>query len=448
MSQHKSIFVLTVTTITLMGLPLAFSQTQTASEISWESAVSQAERNNPEVHAAKENLRAAEAKKTAAYAGFLPNIRATLGYETTERSSGLNSNSAESGWNAGVSGSLNLFSGFSDSSKLSQAEADRQASEASLQAARAKVSSDLKNAYEAVAYARDYSRLTSQILKRRSENLRLVQLRFESGRENKGSVLLSEAYLEQAKYDDLQAINSRTTASASLMKLLGIDPDSGSVLPVLEVSGNVPLSDPPSAKPDMASLVLMTPDYVQAVQQTVSLEEARRIARASFFPTLDLTSSIGKRGDDFFPDGPTTQALGISLSIPLFTGGRNVNQYRAAAANASASAFTRENTIREIRRKLEQSWSSYIESVARLRMDDSFRKAAVVRSEVARTKYNNGLLSFEDWDIIENDLINRQKSVLQTRRERTSAEAAWELAQGIGVFQNTSFSKTPQGVSQ
>jgi len=30
-------------------------------------------------------------------------------------------------------------------------------------------------------------------------------------------------------------------------------------------------------------------------------------------------------------------------------------------------------------------------------------------------------MSFEDWDIIENDLINRQKAVLQSRRDRVTA---------------------------
>ena len=44
-------------------------------------------------------------------------------------------------------------------------------------------------------------------------------------------------------------------------------------------------------------------------------------------------------------------------------------------------------------------------------------------------------LNHLDWDIIENDLINRQKAYLQTKRDRISAEASWEQTQGKGVFQ-------------
>lgn len=403
-----------------------------AAALTWTDAVNRTEKENPELLAAQENLRASEARKTAAYGAFLPNVRASVGYESTERSGTATVPATTgTGWTAGLNGSLNLFSGFSDAAKIQQAEAERKSSEAQLKSARAKISSDLKTAFEAVAYAREYSKLSLQILKRREENLRLVQLRYESGRENKGSVLLSEAYLEQARFDDLQARNAVRTSSVQLSKVLALDGDGTNAI---EVSGNVPISAPPAKEPDFTALVTLTPEYVQAVQQSASLEEARRIARASFFPTLDLSASIVKRGEEFFPNGADTRAIGLTLNIPLFSGGRNYGSYQASVAAASAAVYTRDNTVREIKRKLESAWAEYTESVSKLRADESFRKAAIVRSDVARAKYNNGLLSFEDWDIIENDLITRQKAVLQTRRERTNAEAAWEQAQGVGVW--------------
>ena len=60
--------------------------------------------------------------------------------------------------------------------------------------------------------------------------------------------------------------------------------------------------------------------------------------------------------------------------------------------------------------------------------------AATVRSVISRAKYNNGLLAFEEWDQIETDLINRQKTALQNLRDRIIAEASWLLAQGTGVL--------------
>ncbi len=397
----------------------------------WPEAIKRAEHENPEIAGAEENLRAAEARKSGAYAGFLPTVKASVGYENTDKS-GTTTIPATTGtgWTAGITGSWNLFSGFGDAAKISQTESDRSVAEAALRISNAKISSDLKSAFESVAYARDYAKLTTQILKRREENLRLVQLRFESGRENKGSVLLSEAYLEQAKYDDLQAHNAGRTSAVQLSKILALDGDGTATI---EVVGNVPVSDPPLT-PDFSSIVLSTPDYLQAIEQAHSLEAAQKIARASFYPSLDLTSSLGKRGPSFFPNEQDTRTVAVTLHIPIFSGGRDYNTYRATVATAAAGDFTRDNTLRDVRRKLEVAWAGYLESAAKLRADESFRKAAMVRSDIGRTRYNNGLLTFDDWDIIENDLISRQKTLLQTRRDRATAEGAWEQAQGKGVW--------------
>jgi outer membrane protein TolC len=84
--------------------------------------------------------------------------------------------------------------------------------------------------------------------------------------------------------------------------------------------------------------------------------------------------------------------------------------------------------------RLKQAWAGYVESEEKLKVDQAFLEAAVLRAEIARSRYNNGLMSFEDWDRIENDLIQRQKTVLQSQRDRVTAEAAWEQAQGKGVI--------------
>ena len=403
-----------------------------AATITWSDAIQRTEKENPDIAAATEKLRAASARKLAAYSGFLPTIKAAVGVENTEKSgTGGVALATGSGWTAGIEGRLYLFSGFADQSKVAQAEADHREALAAVISTKAKVSADLKIAFETAAFASESKKLSAQILKRREENLKLVQLRFESGRENKGSVLLSEAYLEDARYEYLQAQNATRTASQALAKVLALDGDGTAAL---EVSGEIPISNPSLTAPSFETLALATPDYVQVVERTKSTVESVRSARSSFLPTLQLDASIDKRGDEFFPNEVTTRAIGLTLKIPLFDGGKDYGAYNAAMATATAAEWTRANTLRETKTKLEQAWADYLESIAKLKADESFRKAAVTRSEIARAKYNNGLLSFEDWDIIENDLITREKAVLETRRRRTTAEAAWEQAQGKGIW--------------
>jgi hypothetical protein len=63
-------------------------------------------------------------------------------------------------------------------------------------------------------------------------------------------------------------------------------------------------------------------------------------------------------------------------------------------------------------------------------MDKAFDLAAKVRSEISRKKYNNGLMAFEAWDLVENDLIAREKGYLNSRRDYFYLDAAWDLAIG------------------
>lgn len=407
-----------------------------AETLNWEQAVSLTARDNAELAAAQQSLVSAQAERDAAISGFLPSIKGTLSYDQIERRGATavgdlqSSTGASTGWSAGLTGSYNLFSGFADQAKLAQAEAQRETSAAQLAAIRAKISSDLKSAFATAISSRDQVQLSAQILARRTENWRLVQLRYESGRENKGSVLLSEAYLEQARAENLQAQNGVRAAKTDLAKILGRDDEAEN----LELAGDVPLVEPPEIRPAIQTLAAQTPEALQAKSQARALEEAHRAARASFFPTLDLTSSLTRRGDDFFPNGSENTSIGLTLSLPFFNGGRDLNTDRAAAATARAAALTRENTVRDLRRKLEESWAAYTESALKLKADESFLRAATVRAEIARTKYNNGLSSFEDWDLIENDLIARQKAALQSKLARVKAEAQWEQSLGKGVW--------------
>ena len=88
-----------------------------------------------------------------------------------------------------------------------------------------------------------------------------------------------------------------------------------------------------------------------------------------------------------------------------------------------------------------------IDNIRRLRLlkreekvDQTFVEAARVRAEIGRSKYNTGLLSFEEWEIIESDLVTREKAALASQNNRVSAEATWEQSQGRGLIAGNALS--------
>jgi outer membrane protein TolC len=406
----------------LLGLALPL-RAAPPTALAWEASIEEAAAANPELRAARANLAAAGYSASAAHSGNLPQLSAGAGYSDSSGSAAT----AGTSYSTSVSLSQNLFSGFQDSARIEQGEANRVQAEAGLVTARARLSQELKSSFAGLQFAQDNVTLTDKIVQRLQENLRLVELRFEGGRENKGSLLLTRATLAQARYENLQAQQALASAQAQFARVLGRAEPEG-----LQVIGGVPVTAP-GAAPDFRQLVQQTPDLLQARAQQRSAQADVTLARAGFYPSVDVTGSMARTGEDWTPDGDR-RTVGVNLSVPLFSGGRDYYTTKSASASLEAAASNTDNVERQLLVRLRQAWAGYVESAEKLKVDQAFLEAAVTRAEIARSRYNNGLMSFEDWDRIENDLIQRQKVFLQSQRDRVTAEAAWEQAQGKGVI--------------
>lgn len=392
--------------------------------VSWQSSLNEASLGNAELQAAKNSFQSSVYQMKGARSGFYPKVSASAGY-------GYDSAINPKYYSATITATENLFSGFSDSSKLQQAKFAQSASEVNLEIVKSKVSFDLKNAFMGLIYSQKFIKLAEDIEKRREANLKLVQLRFESGRENIGALELSKAYLAQSKYDLLTALNSLEIYQAQLAKVLGRDNFDS-----IEVEGFVPVQEPVfdyRKKIDYKNIAQTLPDYKKAYFTEKSALAAIDLSKSAFYPSFDLTQSAGriKRESTLTNNN---WAIEAAITFPLFNGGKDFFASKTASEEYRASVLLRKSSEEIGVTKLKQAYSSYLEAVMKLEVDKAFVLAQKTRERIAKTQYNNGLITFTDWDIIENDLILRQKSLLQTERDRVVAEAAWEQVQGLGVI--------------
>lgn len=391
----------------------------------------EASKSNLEISAAQNSLKASSYDVKASKNGFWPKVSASAGYTQDSTSNG---STDSKNYSTTLNATENLFSGFSDSAKIDQAKSTYGVTEANLVSVKAKVSFDLKSAYMGLAYSQKYIKLTEDIIKRRESNLKLVQLRFETGRENSGSVDLSKAYLAQSKLDNLQAQNSKEVFQSQLARVLGRD--NFDDIESLEVDGTPPTFDPPmlsNQKMHFKDLALEVPDYKKSVFSEESAKATLDLSNSSFYPSIDLTQKVGRTGREVGVMS-NSWSIGAAITFPLFNGGKDYYTSKSSNETYRASVMTRKNTEDVTVTKLKQAYTAYVEAVMKLEVDRAFAVAASSRERIAKAQYNNGLLTFIDWDNIENDLINRQKTLLQTERDRVVAEAAWEQAQGKGVL--------------
>ena len=65
-----------------------------------------------------------------------------------------------------------------------------------------------------------------------------------------------------------------------------------------------------------------------------------------------------------------------------------------------------------------------------LKVQKEMLVAAQERADIAETQYSTGFIAFDNWIIIENDLVKAKKTYLESQANALYAEAEWIQAKG------------------
>ncbi|TGM25372.1 TolC family protein [Leptospira levettii] len=340
--------------------------------------------------------------------------------QTQQTNTGESRPTAVNRYSVGLSTNQNLFSGFRDKSGIEKTEALLQAAKQTLNDSRLKICFELKSAYSQTLYAKELYQLSLKIKERRIKNRDLVKLRYEVGREHKGSFLLSESFVKQSEYEVSFAERLFQTNWKEIERIIATP---------VEVSLDVPLISEPIAEIKISekekSSLLDAHPSIMAEQSKVRAAQANiGIAEAGFYPDLNLSATVTRQDDVWLPK-PRNYSFGINLTYPLFNGGRDYYNVKIAKSEYEKSIHTRDSKKNLLTFSLEQSYLNFKNASEQLLVLTEFYKASDTRATIARAQYSNGLISFENWDIIENDLINREKNLLVGKRDLGLAEATY-----------------------
>lgn len=409
-------------------LVVLMAQSSQAKIYNWDETVQVARQQSLDLQTAELVDQSVEKHEKSIQSGFLPKLSVSLSENQSELKN--DSESFTRLYSAQLSLTQNLFSGFADFYKNKAAQASTQISKLNLKLTKSSLSSDLKQTYMSLVYAQKYQKLAKEILTRRQENLRNVQLQFENGRENKGSVLLSESYIEQARLDELSALNLSAVSKETLARSLGLKQYAD-----LEIVDNLPKINLGSMEqtPSFEDIALKAPEVLIAqLNEQVSYANQEAL-RSNFWPSLDLTGTYGTADRSFFPQ-QEKWTVGLTLSWSIFDGGQSYYLLQESKLKNESTRLDTRSVLDKTIINLRSSYQDLVEAIQKEKVDLLFKKAAEVRAEIARSKYKNGLISFDDWDLVENDLIQREKSYLTSQKDRVVKEALWEKSQGLGVF--------------
>ena len=255
------------------------------------------------------------------------------------------------------------------------------------------------------------------------EELRAAEDRFEVGEVTRTDVALAEAQFASARSGLASAEGDLSQALEEFERAVGRAPGE------LRVPGQLPnlSSDPEAAK----SIALRNhPDMRKAQFDVAAADLTVTAAQAAMRPTLNLTTrlSAGEElgGSDFDRQG----SVGLSVSGPIYQGGRLSSAVRQAAAQRDARRGTLHTTSLEVARNVGNAY-------ARLRAARASRVAGQEQVRAARLAFQGvseearlGARTTLDVLDAEQDLLDAQAGLISS--EADFFIAAYEVLASIG----------------
>ncbi|MDQ7772151.1 MAG: TolC family protein [Elusimicrobiales bacterium] len=374
---------------------------------------------NPQAMAAAAGLEAARERLKAARAGLYPSFYASASYARSG-SQGLAPGDA---YSYGFSGSQPLFSPSIPASVRS-AEAAHISAKSSYDGLVSRLGYDLKSSFAGILNARETLKLSENTLKRREENLELIRLKYEAGRENKAALLETEAALKTARWRHERYKKELLLLERGFNRLLGRAPRE----PVPELL----LPEPPAPPGDLSAFEASLLDHPSLRSARAAVDSARAAedsAESGRLPEASADGSYRWSGTDW-PERGGSWSLGASLRLPLFAGG-GLKARVAAARGALASAEADLRDASEgVRLSAEDAFLSWREAAAWLDVAKSSLDAAEARAWLVRKQYLAGQSSYFEWRTVEDSLITEQNDYLSAGRALVLAHAAFVRAIG------------------
>ena len=388
--------------------------------LTWKDVVQEAKAHNPELASAREQIEQATGSKAMTLSGMLPQISSNF-------NGGWNKDNAYSGskyYSYGASVNQLIFDGFKALNDVHGASENIKATLYNYAVVSSNIRMNLRVAFVELMNAQESLTVANDIAIRRKRNRDLVKLNYQSGADNKGSLLTAEADLAQAEFDILEAQRAIELSQRRLVQQMGWEKFS----PVI-AKENFYAGGADSPKPAFELMVEKIPLLKKLVAQKDEAKFGVKSARSNFFPQI-YANAGASRSDVVWPPQSKNYAAGFSVNFPLFEGGLKVAQLKNAKSAFRQAEEEERNGRDSVLFTLASTWTQWQDSLGKLRVQSQYLEASKLRAKITEAEYASGTITFNDWVIIEDNLVNYQQSFLTAQAGVLAAEANWDQARG------------------
>jgi multidrug efflux system outer membrane protein len=255
---------------------------------------------------------------------------------------------------------------------------------------------------------------------------------FDAGASNELDLRQSEGQVETAQIDVETYQRQLQQARDALQLLLGA-PIPEDLPPARPFSDSGMVADVPAGLP--SELLARRPDILQAEHALKAANANIGVARAAFFPTIALTGSVGVTSTELsslFKAGSGDWSFGPQISVPLFSGGKNIATLDSAKVGEQLQVVAYEKAIQTAFREVADALVGVDSYARQITLEQALIDTQQRRLDLATLRYRQGEDTYLNELAAQQDLFSAQQGLLQAQFNRLSAKVSLYQALGGG----------------
>lgn len=259
--------------------------------------------------------------------------------------------------------------------------------------------------------------LLTNALGLREETLGITSKRYAIGDVSDLDVARAEGELATTKAELAEIERQRAVEEHTLAILTGKAPAD------FAVEAEAIIAPPPEVPAGIPSTLLeRRPDIAEAQRELAARNAEIGLARAAFFPSIDLSAMGGFQSadlGDLFKWSSRTWLLGpvsgTQLTVPIFSGGRNTANLLLAKASYREGVAQYRSSVLTAFKETEDALAGIKSARTQVAAQDDAAQAAERAYKIASLQYQNGFIGYLDQIEAQRSLLAAQRGQVQSR---------------------------------
>ncbi|WP_169568814.1 TolC family outer membrane protein [Sneathiella limimaris] len=400
---------ISVASVLAVLVPFASAQSETLEE-----ALIMTYNSNPTILSQRANVRSVDEGVPQALSGWRPTV--TLVGEagsTYNKSASTTATGGDRTYNPSslaLSVSQPLYEGGQTNANTNAAEADVKAARENLSSVEQNIFQSAVSAYMNVVRDTAVVELNRNNVEVLTRQLEAANDRFEVGEITRTDVAQAEARLAGANSELIRSIGNLKASEATYEKIVGQKPGQ------LQYPG-FPTDFPESLESAIELGINNNPSVRAAKFQEESSMHNIRATSGRLLPSLTLDGSVG-HSDDQSAETQWGESASISatLTVPLYQSGAVYSSVRQARQINSQRKIEIESAVRDVREAVTQAWEQLESARADIQSTEEQVRANTIALEGVQQEAQVGSRTTLDVLDAEQELLNSQVNLVSARR--------------------------------